>query len=504
MKILIADDEDYTREGLMESIDWDEFGIDEVMQASNGQEALKIAKWFHPDIVLTDIRMPKMDGIDFAAELLENSRESRVIFISGYMEIEYLKSAIRLSVVDYIEKPIDLAALKKALAKAVSEIRETRRNQAAVENQRDIQQQTLVSLLCSKESDTRTVEKLAREIGFPLNTCYVCIFAQHPAKEPPQEKDMEKILEILQSRQGKALGRYDKEKRQFQMILSMQQGKQYQVMPVCADLLDTVPGWWIGAGMEAGDYRRICKSCRTASTAVNCAFYQPEQRVFRINEDVLRKSTIEPGVYGEFLQILSGPPNRLRKWFQELFGELRKNIYCPKEQVYTLMASLLLGLYRKYPELYGQHPAISSEEQVQPVLTGMESVQELESFLYELLSWIQERSEEMEGYSRIVQGAIDYVAQHYGEKDLSVAQIADHLHFSPAYLNVLFKQEMKVTIKQYLSSYRLDRARRLLEDDYFKVTEIAEKCGYTNANYFAKVFREAMGMTPAEFRKQRE
>ena len=157
----------------MESIDWDEFGIDEVMQASNGQEALKIAKWFHPDIVLTDIRMPKMDGIDFAAELLENNRESRVIFISGYMEIEYLKSAIRLSVVDYIEKPIDLAALKKALAKAVSEIRETRRNQAAVENQRDIQQQTLVSLLCSKESDTRTVEKLAREIGFPLNTCYV-------------------------------------------------------------------------------------------------------------------------------------------------------------------------------------------------------------------------------------------------------------------------------------------------------------------------------------------
>ena len=92
MRILIADDEDYTREGLIASIDWDEFGIDEVMQAANGQEALKIVKWFHPDIVLTDIRMPKMDGIAFATELLENNRESRVIFISGYMEIEYLKS----------------------------------------------------------------------------------------------------------------------------------------------------------------------------------------------------------------------------------------------------------------------------------------------------------------------------------------------------------------------------------------------------------------------------
>jgi len=504
MKILIADDEDYTREGLIESIDWDEFGIDEVMQASNGQEALKIVKWFHPDIVLTDIRMPKMDGIAFATELLENNRESRVIFISGYMEIEYLKSAIRLSVVDYIEKPIDLAALQNALAKAVKEVKENRRNQAAVENQRDIQQQTLVSLLCSKESASRTMEKLAREVNFPLNTGYVCVHVQHPVREQPQDGDMEKMLDILRSRQGRALGRYDKEKRQFQMTLSVQEGKQYQVMPICTDLLEAFPNAWIGVGMDARDYRHIYKSCRTAAAAVNCAFYQPEQRLFRVSEEILRKSTIEPGVYGEFLQILSGPPEQLRKWFQEMFADLRKNIYCPREQVYTLMVSLLMALYRKYPELYGQYPAIGNEEQIQSGLAEMESLQEIETLLDELLSWIQERTEEKSGYSRIVQSAIDYISQHYGEKDLSVAQIAEHLHFSPAYLNVLFKQEMKVTIKQYLSNYRLERAKLLLERGYCKVTEIAEQCGYTNANYFAKVFRDATGVTPAEYRKQSE
>ena len=126
----------------------------------------------------------------------------------------------------------------------------------------------------------------------------------------------------------------------------------------------------------------------------------------------------------------------------------------------------------------------------------------MELFLDEILAWIQTQSEEKAGYSRIVQGAIDYVAQHFGEKDLSVAQIADCLHFSPAYLNVLFKQEMKMTIKQYLSAYRLERAKLMLEKDFYKVTEIAEKCGYANANYFAKVFREATGMTPMEYRKR--
>ena len=71
-------------------------------------------------------------------------------------------------------------------------------------------------------------------------------------------------------------------------------------------------------------------------------------------------------------------------------------------------------------------------------------------------------------------------------------------------MNVLFKQEMKVTLKQYLSSYRLEKAKRLLEEDYMKITEIAEKCGYANANYFSKVFREGMGMTPMEYREKRE
>ena len=361
MKILIADDEDYTREGLMESVDWDEFGIDEVMQAANGQEAMKIARWFRPDIVLTDIRMPKMDGIAFATGLMECVPESRIIFISGYMEIEYLKSAIRLSAVDFIEKPIDLAALRNALTKAVAEVQEKHRAKEAVENQREIQQQTLVSLLCSDESDGRTVEKLARAIGFPLNTTYVCIFVRHSAQYPLREEDLDRLLAVLQSRQGRAIGRYDREKRQFQLVLSVQAGKQYQVMPACGALLEAFPRAWVGVGAEAADCRQVCKSCRTAALAVNCAFYQPEKHLFRLEEDVQRKNPIAPGIYGEFLKVLPGSPEQLRKWFRALFEELRKNIFCPKEQIVTLMISMLTELYGKYPELYGRCPAIAGE-----------------------------------------------------------------------------------------------------------------------------------------------
>lgn len=504
MKILIADDEDYSREGLIESIDWDEFGIDEIMQAVNGQEALKISKWFQPDIVITDIRMPKMDGIDFATELLENNKDSKIIFISGYMEIEYLKSAIRLSAVDFIEKPIELSVLKKALSKSVNEIKQRQKSKEAEENHRDIQQQTLVSLLCSKEADTMTIQKLAKEAAFPLNTSYVCVVMQLSNRNPGQNTDFGDVLEILQSRQGKAVGKYDRDKKQFQMILSYREKEQYHLMPIYNELMENFPLVKIGVGVEAEDYKSIYNSYRTAVAAVNCAFYENEKRFFQIDEGIQQRRTIEPGVYGEFLQILSAQPHLLREWFQTLFGELRKSKYCQKEQVYTLMVSLLTAIYRKYPELYGWHAGINSEEQIQVFLYDLENLQEIEEFLDAVLSWMQEREQEKAGYSRIIRGALDYVAQHFHEENLSVVQIAEHLHFSPAYLNVLFKQEMKITIKQYLSNYRLERAKKLLERDFDKITEIAEKCGYANANYFAKVFREATGMTPAEYRKKKE
>lgn len=504
MKILIADDEDYSREGLIESIDWEAFGITEVMQAVNGQEALKTAKWFRPDIVLTDIKMPKMDGIQFAEGLLDVNPESKIIFISGYMEIEYLKSAIRLSVVDYIEKPIDLNAVRAALCKAVADIRERQKNRAVEQDHRSIQRQALVSLLCGKDSDSKTIERIAKETGFPLNMSYVCLIVQHPAKAKASETDLEPLEAILRGDMGQAIGRYEPDKRQYQLIYAFPAEMEYRLSPLCVRILDNFADYKIGLGTPVSHYRDIWGSFRTAVSAVNCGFYQEDRRLFQLQGDLPQRRIIEPGIYGEFLQILSGQPQRLDSWFQDLFAELRRSQSCPKEQVYTLMTSMLMAFYRRYPDLYSWNSSISREEQIQPTLYGMESLREIEAFLQELLTWVRTREEEKSGCSRVVVGAAEYIAQHFGEKDLSVGEIAEHLHFSPAYLNVLFKQEMKMTIKQYLSNYRLERAKRLLEQDYSKVSEIADICGYASANYFSKVFREATGMSPAEYRNGNE
>ena len=104
MKLMIVDDEEYTREGIRDSFEWSELGIQEIMLARNGKEALTIAKWFFPDIILTDIKMPQKDGIEFTEEIVRLFPECRILFMSGYVEVEYFKSALKLDVIDYIEK----------------------------------------------------------------------------------------------------------------------------------------------------------------------------------------------------------------------------------------------------------------------------------------------------------------------------------------------------------------------------------------------------------------
>ncbi len=132
MKLLIADDEILTRTGLTTSIVWSDLGIDEVYEASDGVEGLEMAKKYQPDIVLSDVRMPRMNGIDMLYKIREIAPDTSFIFMSGYSDKEYLKAAIKLQAVSYVEKPLDLGEISQAVRTAAErhlQVIESRRSQ---------------------------------------------------------------------------------------------------------------------------------------------------------------------------------------------------------------------------------------------------------------------------------------------------------------------------------------------------------------------------------------
>ena len=127
MKLMIVDDEEYTREGIRDSFEWSELGIQEIMLARNGKEALTIAKWFIPDIILTDIKMPQKDGIEFTEEIVSRFPNCRILFMSGYVEVEYFKSALKLDVMIILKNQLIKIVCGKRWKKQLILFKKTKR-----------------------------------------------------------------------------------------------------------------------------------------------------------------------------------------------------------------------------------------------------------------------------------------------------------------------------------------------------------------------------------------
>lgn len=503
MKILIADDEDYTREGLIHSIDWNELDIGEVMQARNGSEALNMSKWFKPDIVLTDIKMPKLDGIQFAKELIQLNPLCKIIFMSGYMEVEYLKSAIQLSVMDYIEKPIDPSAVTAAIKKALAEINERKRNITILEDRKELQQQKLANLLTLKEYDKVVADSLIKEVGFGMEHNFRCLLAYDRMHSGRKDEVIQQIQEFFYSKGISSLCDYDKGNKYF-IILNYTKSEKCRLSYLYQSFLENFSQMIIGVGFEAENTKNIYNSYQTGGVALNLSFYDEKCRIFFVDEEILVHRTIEPGIFGEFMRILKEEPQDLKRWIDQLFEDLGKYKYFRKEQVQTLLASLINEIFHRYPELSDDFNFIKSTDQINVIVHGYDFLSEIYHFILNILEKVKDKYQRESKYSRVIKGAMDFIAEHYSNQELSISEIADYTNFTATYLNVLFKQEMKLTLKQYLSSYRLEKAKKMLEQNYFKVTEIAEKCGYANANYFAKVFKEVTNMTPLEYRNKND
>ena len=177
MKLLIVDDDVYTREGLAENIPWELYGIEEVMQAENGKEALHTVSWYLPDLIITDIRMPQKNGIDFCKEAVRLVPDCKIIFITGYMQTKYLKDAIDLSAVAFIEKPIQPEAVLEALEKAVGKIRKQKETVQLQQENISYQKTRLLHMLQQKNASEELLEEICRDCGFVCtrDETYLCV-----------------------------------------------------------------------------------------------------------------------------------------------------------------------------------------------------------------------------------------------------------------------------------------------------------------------------------------
>lgn len=500
MRLLIADDEDYAREGLIESIPWEKYGIDEIMQASDGREALTISGWFRPDIVLTDIRMPKLNGLEFAERLIRQCPDSKLLFMSGYMEIDYLKKAISLDAVEFVEKPIELDKLEQAVRKAVAFVREKELYEKKEGQWQRLERQRLLNMLKLKTKDKALVEKLCLEVGFPAQAGYLTAVLWNKKEEEAGE--LEPLVAEYWENTGTEYLLTMLDRGKYLFLGAYSPFRESRIKEKCREMAGLKEGLCVGMGFETDNLMAVAASSEIALLNAEQSFFNSGKQVFEIEEGIPEMKKLNPGLYAEFDRLLKEDAGQVSPWLHGLVDEICGEGFYRQEDIVMLMSAFARLLIQEKNALLLSVEGIATEDEAEERIREADSMTEVMALFDRLLEAFSAHRDRETQYSRLVRDTIAYIEQHCREAELSVADIAGDMHFSAAHLNVLFRKETGVTVKQYISDYRLNLSKKLLLNPHIRVSEIAESCGYSNANYFAKVFRASENMTPVEYRKK--
>lgn len=501
MKVLIADDDVYTREGLVEAIEWRRLGIQEILQAEDGSEALQMAAAQQPEIVITDVRMPKLNGIEFAERLSAVCPECKLLFISGYMEVAYMKSAIRLAAVDYVEKPIKLQEMEKAIGRTIGYIRERKEREALLNQKVDMNRRKLAIALRTGGHSQDEIIEMCEEAGFPTDTSYISIIISRL-----EGKTMEPLIAEQNdwgTYAGTALTEQLDRRRELLLIPLRQRNERGMVLHVAEQICRRKSGVRIGVGCVVSDLHEVPRSFQESVFALEAGFYRPESMIVTFEPNLFGQHTVSGDVYLEFHHCLKHKPQELAAWMESYCDRLMAGPYMLREGVVSLFASFAHAILNEKNGMLLRTGKVYQLRETERHLNQCQTMKEVKEYILGMCLAYQEEVKETSIYSSVIRAVMKYVSAHCSHPDLDIREIADHVHLSTAHLGVLFKQETGTTMKQYVNDYRLELAKSLIAGEHFKMADISKMCGYASPGYFAKVFKSSTGLTPVEYRRKR-
>ncbi len=362
-----------------------------------------------------------------------------------------------------------------------------------------LRRQQLAALLTHAKKDMREVRALCDKVGFPQKGEYQCLALQ------TSRADLQDVVTSLESLCGK-LG-YDavteqRENRQLHMVLAGKRNTARIRQQLLDAFLRQYPDLCIGEGVPVNDLERVAESRHIACAMLERSFYDRDIHVayydLRPQEGVLTMD-----VYANFVRLLESDRAGLRTWLDALLADVIEKKADRVESVRSLLLSVSKELYARYPELAGKVYGISHGHELEEYVYSVTCAEQYRTFLKDVFSELDKLDAATSRFTQLVRDAKSYIAQRFSQPELGLQEIAAQVNFSPAYLNVVFRTETGMTVKQYLIDCRIREAKRLLCDPKMRITEIAQRCGYSNSNYFAKAFKELTGMTLGEYREQK-
>lgn len=536
MKVFLVEDEYIVREGIKNNIDWEKNGYDFCGEASDGELAFPMISEKRPDIVITDIRMPFMDGIELSRMIKEEYPEIKIIILSGHEEFEYAKAAIQIGVEEYLLKPINGDELLQVVNRVAQKIKEENESRETLqegegdENFEYAKRQLLSSLIDDNASLSDAMEQ-GKKIHLNLMAqCYNIMMLKLQRKNKEQGFS-QRILELYKTMED-TLKEQDGQSIMFdrapegKVILFMGSGEEEirrnmdvfagqfrEILPEYEDVT-----YFGSVGVPVMRLRELGESYEAASHGFSYRFLtEPNQIVdnHTVFDQARNEKKFSCSIGSVDIQNLDkqkiesflkgGEMDEIHFFVEEYMkntGDAGKNSMIFRQYIVMDMffaASHFLTQITDGREQLGE--PFESPEQMQKIVSDLEAtvvyIKELFTKVMQVRdAWTTEHN------SDVVENAKKYISENYHDEELTLNTVAHEVNVSPNHLSAMFSQKTGQTFVKYLTDVRMHRAKELLKCTSKRSNEICEEVGYRDPHYFSHLFKKNVGCSPIQYRER--
>ena len=510
MRIVVVEDEYRIRSGVVKLINKISPDYEVVGEAENGAIGMEMIILKKPDLVIADIKMPEMDGIEMLMRLKERGVKHKTIILSGYTDFEYAQKAIKMGVCEYLLKPITASDLEQTLKQIEKEIQmermlETSRPQMLSSLKNIFQNLVLSDHYKINEIYGYLHEKHDIDPNGEFAVVSIYLGSQYDARKKINQiisSQLEKLNNICYTTFEMTLN--------HELVILMYKCNDFSILERC---------------FQNSIIKEIHRDGITGMAFVWARFTGLDN--FRITLNILRKELKWSIVLGEDV-LISYPKtqqintklvqypinievnansaaclldmNRLKRLFGEFLSWWRKDLHRPSEviEAFIRFASSIINVIKEID--YDKYESINQKEILQSLMDAV-TWNDLCFALNAIIERIaNDEKKETPAVGLVIKKVLSIVNEHYNDS-MTLEEIASRLNLTPEYLGSLFNREVGINYSSYMKEVRIKEAKKLLISTELKTYEIADKVGYPDPKYFSRVFKEATGMTPGEYQK---
>jgi two-component system response regulator YesN len=522
-KVFLVEDEIVTREGIRDNVDWKTSGFEFCGEAPDGEIALPLIEATQPDVLITDIKMPFMDGLQLCKIVREHLPWIKVVILSGHDEFNFAQSAIKLGVTEYLLKPVSVKDLHQVLQRTAQTLDKEKLERENLKRLREqvnnnlglLREKFLLHLILGGITSVEAIEQ-ANQLGLNLIANYhlvVVIRIGLPEGYPPFDYQIFQRVErlvssLVENNPDVLLAQIDLE----EIILLVRGNQTQQIVQEGTELAELIRQeveektpytLTVGLGSPQQRLGDIHLSFLQALARARGAVEESPPQEAKDQNETIDSIRLDQAALEHYLK--TGTVQELDEFYNTNLQPIVEAAQRSRLVKHYIYLEILLTSAKFISDLHGTVSQVLPEmQQVERLIANLGTADQIENEIRSMLTaTLTFRDSQVENHQavRIHQARI-YMDEHFSDPDLSLNQVASQVNLSPSHFSALFSHTMGETYRNYLTRLRVERAKELLRTTHLLCSEIAYQCGYNDPHYFSYIFKKNTGVSPQKFRIQ--